>query len=60
MWFRYQVRPEISGWTVYDVLTGLPAAFNGLILGGLRSEDATDVAVFLNLLLGEASLATLH
>jgi len=60
MLFRYQVRAEISGWTVYDVLTGHPASFNGLILGGLPSEDADNVAVFLNWLQVEASAATLH
>jgi len=60
MFVRYQVRPEISGWAVYDVLTGQTASFNGLILGGLCSEDADNVVVFLNRLQSEASTATLH
>jgi hypothetical protein len=60
MFVRYKVRPEISGWVVYDVLTGQTACFNGLILCGLCSEDADDVVVFLNRLQSEASSATFH
>jgi hypothetical protein len=60
MFVRYRVRPEISGWTVYDVLSGRPAAFNGLVLGGLDSKDADEVVVFLNGLHAEASSSTLH
>jgi hypothetical protein len=60
MFVRYQVRPEINGWVVYDVLTGQTASFNGLILGGLRSEDADHVVIFLNRLQSEAATATFH
>jgi len=57
---RYVVRPEIGGWTVYDVVTGRPAAFKGLVLGGLPAADAGDVVAFLNRVHGEALTATRH
>jgi hypothetical protein len=60
MFVRYVARPEISGWTVYDIVTGRPAALKGLVLGGLRAADAGDVVAFLNRIHGEAQSATLH
>jgi hypothetical protein len=47
---RYDMRPESDGWTVYDTITGLPAAVNGEHLTGLPLEDADDLADLLNLL----------
>jgi hypothetical protein len=41
---RYDIRPEGNGWTVYDTLTGLPAAVNDVPQVGLPLEDADDLA----------------
>lgn len=57
---RYVAWPEISGWTVYDVMTGRPAAWNGLVLGGLQLDDATAVVLFLNRTLHELRRSRLH
>ena len=45
---RYDMRRESDGWTVYDIVTGLPAAVNGERLTGLPLEDADDLADLLN------------
>jgi len=60
MFDRYEVRPETSGWTVYDVLTDQPVSMNGLVLGGLGAVEADDVVFFLNRLYAEAASSTLH
>jgi hypothetical protein len=57
---RYVAWPEISGWTVYDVTTGRPAAWNGLVLGGLHLDDATAVVLFLNRTHCELRRSSLH
>jgi hypothetical protein len=57
---RYETKPEISGWTVYDAATGLPAILNGLVLSALCLEDANDLVGLLNWLHIEQLTATLH
>jgi hypothetical protein len=57
---RYETRPEITGWTIYDAVTGLPAILNGLVLSALCLQDANDLAGVLNWLHVERLAATLH
>jgi len=46
---RYDIRQEKNGlWTVFDILTGLPAASDGRDLANLEREDAKDIADHLN------------
>lgn len=45
---RYEVVLELSGWSVIDTLSGLPAASNGRDFVGLRKSDAKDIADELN------------
>lgn len=42
--------PDDDGWTVYDRLTGKPAAFDGLTAVGLSCDDAEEIADLLNTL----------
>jgi hypothetical protein len=57
---RYDTRPEITGWTIYDAATGLPAILNGLVLSALCLQDANDLVGLLNILHLEQLTATLH
>ncbi len=57
---RYEMKPEVAGWTVYDITTGSPASLNGLVLGGLCLEEADDLVDLLNSLHLEQLEATLH
>lgn len=47
---RYEVRRDlaVSGWTVYDVSTGEPARWKGVLQTSLSAEDADDLADLLN------------
>jgi hypothetical protein len=57
---RYEIRPEDSGWTVYDSTTGLAAAVNGTMLRGLCLEDADDLVDLLDRLHIEQLATTSH
>jgi hypothetical protein len=57
---RYETKPEISGWTIYDAATGLPAILNGLVLSALCFQDARNLVGLLNVLHLEQVTATLH
>ena len=57
---RYETKPEVSGWTIYDAATGLPAILNGLVLSALCFQDAHDLVGLLNFLNFERVAATLH
>jgi hypothetical protein len=57
---RYDIRPDPDGWTVYDAVTGLPAAVNDVTQIGLSLEDADDLADLLNRLHTEQSAAGAH
>jgi hypothetical protein len=57
---RYNIKSDATGWTVYDISTGLPAEINGAIQIGLTVEDADDLADLLNRLHVEESAAASH
>ena len=57
---RYDIKPDGSGWTVYDTTTRLAAEVNGFIQIGLSVENADDLADLLNRLRVEQSLAVAH
>jgi len=57
---RYDIRPDPDGWTVYDTVTGMPAAVNDATQIGLSLEDADDLADLLNRLHAEQSTAAAH
>jgi hypothetical protein len=57
---RYNIRPDPDGWTVYDTVTGSPAAVNDATQIGLSLEDADDLADLLNRLHAEQSAAAPH
>jgi hypothetical protein len=57
---RYETKPEISGWTIYDAATGLPAILNGLVLSALCFQDAHELVGLLNVLYFEQVTATIH
>jgi hypothetical protein len=41
---RYDIRPDQTGWTVHDTVTGDTATISGKHLIGLSLEDADDLA----------------
>jgi len=45
---QYDIRRDPNGWTVYDTISGEPAAVNGSAQIDLRVEDADDLADLLN------------
>jgi hypothetical protein len=45
---RHDMKPDRSGWTVYDVLAGWPVCLGGLSLVGLSFEDANELVDMLN------------
>ena len=57
---RYDIKPEGSGWTVYDTATSQPAEVNGFVQIGLPVEDADDLADLLNRLHVEQLAAAAH
>lgn len=56
MLVRFDVHPDLEGhpdrdgWTVYDRITGKPAAFDGFAAVGLSCDDAEEIADLLNTL----------
>ena len=45
---RHDVRPEPTGWTVYDATTGQPVCLDGTALIDLAFEEADGLARLLN------------
>src|SRR3954469_2640308 len=45
---RHDVRPEPTGWTVYDATTGQPVCLDGTALIDLAFEEADGLARILN------------
>ena len=45
---RHDVRPEPTGWTVYDTTTGQPVCLDGTALIDLAFEEAGDLVRILN------------
>jgi hypothetical protein len=45
---RFHLRPDRTGWTVYDIWTGEPVALALLVQSGLAHEDALELAELLN------------
>ena len=45
---RHDVRPEPTGWTVYDTTTGQPVCLDGAALIDLAFEEADGLARLLN------------
>jgi hypothetical protein len=45
---RFGLRPDPSGWTVYEVWSGEPAKVGGAAQSGLTEEDARHIAELLN------------
>ena len=45
---RHDVRPEPTGWTVYDATTGQPVCLDGTALIDLAFEEAGDLVRILN------------
>ena len=45
---RYKISPGEEGWTVMDMLSGLPAASNGRDFIKLRKADAREISDELN------------
>ena len=45
---RYRIRPDASGWTVYEVWTGEPALVASKAQTGLSEDDARHTASLLN------------
>ena len=45
---RHDVRPEPTGWTVYDTTTGQPVCLEGAALIDLAFEEADGLARLLN------------
>lgn len=56
----YDIRKEATGWTVFDVVTGMPAEVNGYLQIEMSLEDADDLADLLNHLATEAETASSH
>ena len=47
---RFDLRPDSSGWTIYDRETNEPASVDGHNTVGLSREDAEEIADLLNTL----------
>lgn len=45
---RFSIRPDATGWTVFDVWTGLPVEIAGAVQVGLDVEAADDLADLLS------------
>ena len=57
---RFDVRPDASGWTIIDLLSGRPARVDGVAPAGLSREDADELADLLNTLQFLRRARTLH
>jgi len=47
---RYDMRPDSTGWTVYDVATDRPVVLDDVVLTGINFEDADTLVNLLNAL----------
>ena len=47
---RFDIRPDLNGWTIYDRITGQPAVIEGIVSVGLPFDDADDLVDLLNTL----------
>ncbi len=45
---RHDMKPDRSGWTVYDVIEGRPVRLGGVALVGISFEDANEMVDALN------------
>ena len=45
---RHDMKPDRTGWTVYDVVEGRPVCLGGVALKGLSDADANEVVDVLN------------
>ena len=45
---RHDMKPDRTGWTVYDVVEGRPVCLGGVALIGLSDADANEVVDMLN------------
>ena len=45
---RHDMKPDRTGWTVYDVIEGRPVRLGGVALVGVSFEDANDMVDALN------------
>ncbi len=47
---RFDLRPDATGWTIYDRITGEPAVVEGVVPKGLPLKDANGLVDLLNTL----------
>ena len=47
---RFDLRPDPTGWTIYDRITNKPAVVEGFVSSGLSFEDADDLVDLFNTL----------
>ena len=45
---RHDMKPDRTGWMVYDVVEGRPVCLGGVALVGLADEEANEVVDMLN------------
>ena len=45
---RHDMKPDRTGWTVYDIINGRPVCLGGVLLVGLDLDDASEVVNALN------------
>lgn len=45
---RHDMKPDRTGWTVYDVIEGRPVRLGGVALVGISFEDANEMVDALN------------
>lgn len=57
---RFDIRPDRTGWTIYDRATGEPVVIEGILSVGLPFDDADDLVDLLNTLYMLKPKATLH
>ena len=50
MLVRFDIRPDLNGWTIYDRTTDQPAVVDGFISEGLLFADADELVDLLNTL----------
>ena len=57
---RFDIRPDRTGWTIYDRTTNRPAVVDGFMSVGLPFDDADDLVDLLNTLHLLRQSATVH
>jgi hypothetical protein len=57
---RFDIRPDRTGWTIYDRMTDRPAVVDGYVSVGLSFDDADDLVDLLNTLHLLRRKATVH